>query len=139
MAYTLGWWLFWAHCHVEEGGGTIGWLMSDDEFTTPAYCSLSPEDAEDRKPQIVGMLERALRVEEVEGGYRFVFPGDHEALESVVRFALAERRCCPTGSYTIEFGGVEEEVLFTFEGIEGLKDDLREGLDLERFFDDVPR
>lgn len=112
--------------------------MAANDVEIPAYCNLSEDEVEARKPQAVRMLEAARRVEAVGDGYRFVFPGDQPVLEEVMRFALAERRCCPMGSFTIEFSGREEEVLFTFEGIDGLKEDLREGLELERFFDEVP-
>lgn len=104
----------------------------------PDYCDLTPKRLEERKPPAIEMMQRARAIEDEGNGYTFVFPGDHETLQLVASFALAEHRCCPMGTYRIEFQGEDDPIRFTFVGPEGIKEDMREGLQLERWFDEVP-
>lgn len=104
----------------------------------PDYCDLTPERLADRKPPAIEMMERATGIEDEDGGYTFVFPGDQETLRLVLGFAAEERRCCPMGTYRIEFQGAQDPVRLTFVGPEGMKEDIRDGMELERWFDEVP-
>lgn len=104
----------------------------------PDYCELTPEKLAERKPAAIQMMERATGIEDEDGGYTFLFPGDQETLELVLYFAREERRCCPMGTYTIRFGGEDEPIELTFIGPDGMKEDIREGMQLERWFDEVP-
>lgn len=104
----------------------------------PAYCDLTPEKLEERKPPAIEMMQRALDIEDAGTGYTFVFPGDQRTLELVTSFAAEERKCCSMGTFTLEFGGEQDPIRFTFVGPEGIKEDMREGMQLERWFDEVP-
>lgn len=104
----------------------------------PEYCDLAPEDLAERTPPTVEMMERATGIEDEDGGYTFVYPGDQETLQLVLSFVAEERRCCPMGTYTIELQGEQDPIRLTFVGPEGMKEDIREGMELERFFDQVP-
>lgn len=113
--------------------------MSDPDLEEiPAYCDV-PEDAiEDRRAQARDMISRARDIEALEDGYRLTFPGDRETLEAVMVFTLEERRCCPTGKFTVRFGGADDPVHLDFRGPEPMKEDMRAGLELDRWFDEGP-
>jgi hypothetical protein len=104
----------------------------------PAYCGLDEADLERRREQGRDMMRRAEDVEALEDGYRFTFPGDLETLEQVLAFTKEERQCCPMATFTVRFGGADDPVTLAFRGPDGLKDDMRRGMELERWFDEVP-
>lgn len=104
----------------------------------PDYCDLTAKELAQRRPPAVEMMRRATGIEDAEGGYTFVFPGDQQTLELVLSFAAEERRCCPMGSYTVQFGGEADPVRLTFTGPKGMKEDIRAGMELSRWFEDVP-
>lgn len=104
----------------------------------PDYCDLTPERLAEREPPAVEMMERATGIEDETGGYTFVLPGDQETLQLVLGFAAEERRCCRMGTYRIEFRGEQDPIRLTFVGPDGMKEDIREGMQLERWFDQVP-
>lgn len=110
--------------------------QADDAI--PDYCDLSPEKLAERVPPAIEMMRRAIDIEDEDGGYTFVFPGDQETLQLVLAFASEERRCCPMGAYTIRFQGHEDPIRFTFVGPDGMKEDIREGMQLEHWFDQIP-
>lgn len=113
-------------------------MTTDADTEIPDYCDLTPEKLEEREPPAIQMMERATGIEDEEGGYTFVFPGDHETLQLVTYFAVEERRCCPMGTFTLEFQGEDDPIRLTFVGPDGMKADIREGMQLERWFDEVP-
>lgn len=104
----------------------------------PAYCGVTEDEIEGRRAQAEEMMARARGVEALEDGYRFTFPGDRETLEVVMSFTLEERRCCPMGGFTVRFGGADDPVHLDFRGPDPLKEDMRAGLELDRWFDEVP-
>lgn len=104
----------------------------------PAYCGVTEDEIEERRAQAEDMMAGARGVEALEDGYRLTFPGDRETLEAVLAFTLEERRCCPAGEFTVRFGGSDDPVHLDFRGPEPMKEDMRAGLELERWFDEVP-
>lgn len=106
-----------------------------DDVEIPAYCGLTEDELEERKPRVEEMLGRVEAVEETERGYRFTFPGDGETLELVATFAANERVCCPMADFELAFSGAEEPLFFTMEAPEDMeadmKSDIREGLRLD--------
>lgn len=107
----------------------------DVEVEIPTYCGVTEEELEQRKPNVVAMMERLEDAERLEGGYRFTFPGDDETLARVTTFLRNERRCCPMADYELTCSGREEPIELTMQGPEGMADDIREGMQLERFLE----
>lgn len=113
-------------------------MSLDDVGEIPAYCGVTEDEVEDRREQVRAMMAQAEDVEALEDGYRFTFLGDQDVLEQVVGFTLDERRCCPMGRFEVTFQGPGEPVTLTFRGPAPMKQDMREGLELDRWFDEVP-
>lgn len=111
----------------------------DLDVEIPDYCGVTEDEIEERKPRVVEMLDRAHAVRAVDGGYRFTLPGDQETLNLVATFVANERACCPIADFEIACSGTEDPIELQMVGPGELKQDLREGLELERFFDDVDR
>lgn len=61
----------------------------------PIACELSPRDlAERRESLLARLVARARRIEPLEAGIRFEFPGDAETARTILAAIDAERRCC---------------------------------------------
>lgn len=112
--------------------------VDDVDVETPAYCSLTDEEIAERESNVVALMERLEAAEPVENGYRFVFGGDDETLARVTTFLRNERRCCPTADYELACSGDGEPIELTMQGPEGMAEDIREGLQLERFLEASP-
>lgn len=104
----------------------------------PDYCDLEDQDVDRRREQVEEMLSRAEGIEALDDGYRLSFPGDQQTLALVMEFTLDERRCCPMGDFTLSFQGPGEPATLAFRGPDPMKEDMREGMQLERWFDEVP-
>jgi hypothetical protein len=113
---------------------TLDDVSADD---LPAYCGLDEETLQARKPRIEELMSRGQRARPTDGGWRLSFPGDRDTLGLVFAFVQAERECCPMGTFTVEATGPEEPVHLTFTGPGPMQEDIREGLELDRWFDDV--
>lgn len=107
--------------------------IDDVEVEVPEYCGVTEETIEERKPNVVAMMERLEDALPVQGGYRFTFPGDDETLAMVTTFLENERRCCPIAEYELVCSGSTEPIQLTMQGPERMQDDIREGMQLERF------
>lgn len=96
----------------------------------PVACTISEAEMERRKGNWVEeTFKRELRgVEETDAGYAFVFEGSEETLEAASTFVSNEAQCCSFARYRIEVEQGFETVTLLFEGPEGTKDLLEEGL-----------
>jgi hypothetical protein len=110
--------------------------IEDVEVEIPTYCGADQQEVEERKPNVIAMMERVHSAEPLEGGYRFTFPGDDETLARLTTFLRNERRCCPMADYELSLSGSEEPITFTMQGPEGMREDIRDGLQLDRFLED---
>lgn len=111
--------------------------IEDGDVEIPSYCRISEDELEERKPNVIAMMEQLEAADPVEGGYRFTFPGDHETLARVTSFIRNERRCCPGADYEVTCSGTDEPIQLTMQGPAGMEEDLREGLQLERFLEEA--
>lgn len=107
----------------------------DVDLEVPDYCGETPESVQRRVPNVTEMLDRARGVDAVEEGFCFTFPGDADTLETVARFALRERACCPMGTFELAFGGPDEPVRLTVRAPEPMREDMRETLGLDERFE----
>lgn len=111
-------------------------MSGDAGIEIPAYCGATQEEIDQRKPNVISMMNRLEAAEPVEDGYRFVFDGDDETLARVTSFLRNERRCCPGADDEPTCSGTGEPIELTMRGAEGMQVDIREGLQLERFLEE---
>src|SRR5215218_5973858 len=60
----------------------------------PLACSLSGQEEAERRDEVEKILEACLRVDELEDGYEFRFPGSAECAAKLTEFIVFERDCC---------------------------------------------
>ncbi len=63
-----------------------------------------------------------LKVDELEDGYAFVFPGSAEWAARLVELVNAERTCCPFSAFELVFQPDLGPVLLKIRGPEGAKE-----------------
>jgi len=88
----------------------------------PIACNLSEPDLARRRRELAGnVFSGALRAEELEDGYAFVFPGSAGWATRLVEMIIAERACCPFFAFELHFEPGEGEILLRIRGLEGVK------------------
>lgn len=105
------------------------------DLDVPAYCAETTQGAAERAPRVIEMLEDADTVDRVDGGYRFVLPGEQPSLVRAAEFALSERTCCPMIDFTLTFSGPEDPVELTLRAPEQVLADIHETFDLDERFE----
>jgi hypothetical protein len=68
------------------------------------------------------ILEGCLRVEELENGYEFSFPGSEEWVLRLTEFIVFERECCPLFAFELVFEPEGGPIRLRVRGPEGTKE-----------------
>ena len=88
----------------------------------PIACSLSePDLAERRRDLTRDIFGGALKVQTLEDGYGFVFPGSTIWATRLVEVINAERACCPFFAFELCFESGGGPILLRVRGPEGTK------------------
>lgn len=94
----------------------------NEEGVLPVACNLpGPEGAERRQEVAEALSGGVLRVDELEDGYAFGFPGDAEWAERLVSFISFERVCCPFFAFELAFEPGGGPIVLRVRGPEGAK------------------
>jgi len=92
------------------------------ENIPPIACRLSgPQEIQDRRRLLGSVFEGVLRVEELEDGYAFGFPGSAGWAERLVEMINAERACCPFLTFALFFEPDGGPISLRVTGPEGAK------------------
>ncbi len=92
------------------------------ERRLPLACSLSGTQQGRRQEEIAKIFEGCLRVNELEDGYEFRFPGSVESAMKLTEFIVFERECCPFFAFELAFEPGGGPILLRVRGQEGVKD-----------------
>jgi hypothetical protein len=89
----------------------------------PLACSLSERDLAKRRRELAeNVAGGVLKVDELEDGYAFVFPGSAEWAARLVELVNAERTCCPFFAFELVFQPDLGPVLLKIRRPEGAKE-----------------
>ena len=89
----------------------------------PLACSLSEPDLAKRRRELAENVSGGvLKVDELEDGYAFGFPGNAEWAARLVELVSAERACCPFFAFELVFEPDLGPVLLKIRGPEGVKE-----------------
>ena len=66
-------------------------------------CLLTGEDLVARGEVVRPLMASYQKLQELEDGYTFQFPGDSEWIQKVVAFVTEERECCPFFTFELQF------------------------------------
>lgn len=103
--------------------------MSENDSTPPVACTLTPEQAAERPPEVFStLLDHYRGAEEREDGVTVRFEGTEEALVAAARFAANELQCCAFADYRIETTPPYGETRLTITGPEGTKEMFGDGM-----------
>ena len=84
-------------------------------------CSLSWPQQRGRQEEIGTLFEGCLRVDELEDGYEFRFPGGAQWAIGLAEFITFERGCCPFFAFELVFEPGEGPIRLRVRGAEGVK------------------
>ena len=88
----------------------------------PLACSLSGQEEAERRDEVEKILEACLRVDELEDGYEFRFPGSAEWAAKLTEFIVFERDCCPFFAFELVFEPEGGPIRLRMRGPEGAGD-----------------
>jgi hypothetical protein len=89
----------------------------------PIACNLpEPDFAKRRRELAENIFGGALRVDELEDGYEFAFPGNAEWVGKLVDFVSSERACCPFFAFELVFEPDLGPIWLRVRGAEGVKE-----------------
>jgi hypothetical protein len=92
----------------------------------PIACSLPSPEQVRRRETAVEILGQARKVEEIEDGYAFAFPGSAEWAVRLTEFVVFERACCPFFTFEIFLEPGVGPILLKVRGPEGVKEFIEE-------------
>jgi hypothetical protein len=92
----------------------------------PLACSLSGQEEAGRRDEVEKILEACLRVDELEDGYEFRFPGSAEWTAKLTEFIVFERECCPFFAFELVFEPGGGPIGLRVRGAEGAKEFVAE-------------
>jgi hypothetical protein len=93
----------------------------------PLACLLTGEDLAARGEVVRPLIASYQKVQELEDGYAFQFPGDSEWIERVVTFIDEERVCCPFFTFELQYEPNLGPIWLRLRGSAEIKTSLRDG------------
>jgi hypothetical protein len=69
----------------------------------PLACLLTGEDLTARSEVVRPLMASHQKMQELEDGYAFQFPGEAEWIQRVVSIIAEERMCCPFFTFELQF------------------------------------
>jgi len=96
-------------------------IAGRERDSPPVACSLSAPDLEKRRELINSVFSGTLRMDDLEDGYAFTFPGSTEWAEKLVGMISAERACCPFLTFEVLFEPDGGQISLRVTGPEGAK------------------
>ena len=80
-------------------------MPDTQEQTQPLVlaCSLTGEALAARGEVVRPLMASYQKLQELEDGYAFQFPGGSEWIQRVVSFVAEERQCCPFFTFELQF------------------------------------
>jgi hypothetical protein len=84
-------------------------------------CLLTGEDLAARGEVVRPLMASYQKLQELEDGYAFQFPGESEWIERVVAFIAEERKCCPFFTFELRYEPNMGPIWLCLRGSEEIK------------------
>ncbi len=97
-----------------------------EDQAAPLACLLTGEDLVARGDAVRPLLASYQKLQELEDGYAFQFPGEPEWIQRVVTFIAEERMCCPFFTFELQFEPNMGPIWLCLRGSAEIKALLRE-------------
>ncbi|MGH2496428.1 MAG: hypothetical protein ACRDIV_17150 [Ktedonobacteraceae bacterium] len=77
--------------------------IQEEAQSVPLACLLTGEDLKARGEVVQPLMASYQKLQELEDGYAFQFPGEPEWIQKVVTFVAEERACCPFFTFELRY------------------------------------
>ena len=77
--------------------------IQQEEEALPLACLLTGENLTARSEVVRPLMASYHKLQELEDGYAFQFPGEPEWIQRVVTFVAEERECCPFFTFELQY------------------------------------
>ena len=78
-------------------------MPETQQETVPLACLLTGKDLEARSEVVQPLMASYQKLQELEDGYAFQFPGGPEWIQKLVSFVAEERECCPFFTFELHY------------------------------------
>ena len=92
----------------------------------PLACLLTGEDLAARGEVVRPLIASYQKMQELEDGYAFQFPGESELIQRVVTFIAEERACCPFFTFELHYESNMGPIWLRLRGSPEIKAHLRD-------------
>ena len=95
---------------------------------TPLVCNMDVFTSAQRESHIqksAELVQSVQRVQEVENGYEFTFPGKDDLILRIGEFISNERLCCPFLKFSLNIASDSEPISLSLTGPLGTQEFLR--------------
>ncbi len=102
--------------------------MNSNHPSLPIACDMTvftPAERERHIQTTARLFQSVQDIQEVENGYRFIFPDQSDIIGGMGEFIANERLCCPFLEFTLKVEPNKESVSLLLAGPEGAQDFLR--------------
>jgi len=103
--------------------------MISNSRTVPLACNMhvfTPAERDSHIQTATQLFQSVQQVQNVEGGYEFIFPNESTTLIKLAEFISKERLCCPFLEFTVKLIPNYEATSLLLTGPEGTREFLRE-------------
>lgn len=100
--------------------------IQEEAQPVPLACLLIGEDLKARGEVVQPLMASYQKLQELEDGYAFQFPGEPEWIQKVVAFVAEERECCPFFTFELRYEPGLGPIWLSLRGSAEIKDLLRD-------------
>ena len=92
----------------------------------PIACTLNDAESRTRRDGFLRETAKSIiEIEELENGFRYLFPAEDLVLQELVHIIKLERKCCPFIDFTLVAAGQSRYFSLELTGRDGAKEAIR--------------
>ena len=100
--------------------------VQEEAQVVPLACLLTGDEFKARSEVVQPLMASYQKLQELEDGYAFQFPGEPEWIQRVVSFIAEERQCCPFFTFELQYEPNLGPIWLRLRGSAEIKDLLRD-------------
>lgn len=100
--------------------------IQEEAQAVPLACLLTGDELKARGEVVQPLMASYQKVQELEDGYAFQFPGEPEWIQRVLSFVTEERQCCPFFTFEVQFEPALGPIWLRLHGSADIKALLRD-------------
>ena len=93
-------------------------------------CKLTGPEFQKYKTEVLAALRNNMRAEELDNGYKYIFNGSDDMIDTIISFIKKERICCNFFTFNLLIEDNNSDVILTITGPKGAKEFINDEISL---------